>query len=256
MRALDSPHRSADRRGQRPHARYAHDGERRTPHQARLRDRARERELRNDVRPEIPGAVSRAQAPAGRCACAEVLRHRALEPRQLHRDDQRTGAQSRHAGGLQAVHGLRSGRARNRVRRSGHRPGLRLPRIGPDRCEPARGGRPHVEGLHAGHGRRSGAGELHLRPPRDRLKGLHPGGQAEGPVRDPAQPVRLLPLDHRLPDVRHGRGPAEPAGRRSIEREPDSQPRLHHPRPLQRRARCEVRGRRPRRPQAGELLPS
>ena len=62
----------------------------------------------------------------------------------------------------------------------------------------------HVEGLHAGHERRHAHGRPggHLPPSGGQRPGRHPDGARRRPVRRPPQPVRLLPLDHRLPDLR------------------------------------------------------
>ena len=80
--------------------------------------------------------------------------------------------------------------------------------------------RPDLEGLHGGHGRRPGARQRHdLRASGDRRARHDPAGERRRPVRDPPQPVRLLPLDHRLAahcaahDV-DARSPSPPTSRR------------------------------------------
>ena len=98
---------------------------RRGADQARLADRARERELRHHVRGEHPGALPCQDAAGQRGAGLAVLRDRPREPRQLHRADQRAGAEPEHAGGLPGLH--RPAARHDRQRRAGARHRLRLP---------------------------------------------------------------------------------------------------------------------------------
>ena len=132
------------------------------PDHARVRDRAREQGIRDHVRRRDSRALPRRHAGRGGRAAAPVLRHRALQPGQLHRDDQRHRARSRDARGLRDLPGVhrnghRAGRAAHRARL--HLPGPRLH----DR-QPAHGAAPHLEGIHGGHGEGPPARVGHLRP--------------------------------------------------------------------------------------------
>jgi len=121
------------------------------------------------------------------------------------RDDQRAGAERRHAGRLSVLLRLPAGSAGER----------RPVRAGRAACtvtgEDARGsglsGRPHLEGLHGGHGHGVPA-------PGAQLARHDTAGDAAEPVRRAAQPVRLLPLDHRLAGLRAERGRPVPVRHR------------------------------------------
>ena len=82
--------RRADRHGRRS----------RPPISARVRDQPRERELRDHVGADVAGEVPQRHAAAAGPAAHAVLRDRPREPRQLHRADQRAGAEPADAGRL------------------------------------------------------------------------------------------------------------------------------------------------------------
>ena len=65
---------------------------------ARVRHQPRERGLRDDVGRELTGALPQPHARREGKAAHAVLRHRAREPRQLHRADQRPVSQPGDAG--------------------------------------------------------------------------------------------------------------------------------------------------------------
>ena len=105
---------------------------------SRVRDRAGERALPGHLRPAFAGAVPGARAAAAGRAAAALLRHRPLQPRQLHRDDQRAGAESGDPDGLRLLQRVQAQRARaGRARPSaGHR--LHLSARRQDAGRPAR----------------------------------------------------------------------------------------------------------------------
>ncbi len=212
--------------------------------QPRLDRRPREQELRHHVRRRLPGAVPGADtAGEGRAAHA-VLRHRSLEPRQLHHDDQRPAAGHENAGRLR------------RPIRSSFRPGRWTPTVA------------HGDGCVYPSNVLTVADQLEA-------KGLTWKAVHAGPGELDARRARdLPPPDHRRPDDTEAARPTDQYATKHnpfvyfhsiIDRQavcdanvvdlsaltgdlPRRRPRplfVHHARPLQRRPRRLVRRRRP-----------
>ena len=171
--------------------------------QARLRDRAGERGLRRRPSARLPRRPTwhRTLPQAGPAADANYYGIGHAQPRQLHRDDQRPGPQPADPGRLPALHRLPAGH--DRRRRPGHGHGLRLPHGGQDGRRPAGGQGPHLEAAtwRTWATTRARGGDLRA-PGGQQRDGPHAGGDGQGPVRHAPQPVRLLPLDHRLARLR------------------------------------------------------
>ncbi len=165
----------------------------------RVRDRPRERGRQHHVRARLAGAVSRRHPHRAGRVRPELLRDRAQLAAELPRDGQRPVIDGRHAGRLRGVHRHAPGRAE--LQRPGRRPGMCLSRVGQHDRRPAGGQAHDLEGLHGGHGRRPGARRRHkLCASGDRRARHDPAGEPRRPVRDPPQPIRLLPLGHRPHD--------------------------------------------------------
>ena len=114
--------------------------------QACVRHQPRERELRDKLGFEVSGEVPEHHAARRRAAAHAVPRHRPRESRQLHRADQRAGAESADPARLRQVRRIRID-GWHRPVRPGDRQGLCVPRVGEDgrrstRCRRARRGRP------------------------------------------------------------------------------------------------------------------
>ena len=106
-------------------------------------------------------------------------------------------------------------------------------------CQSTNQARTQVEGLHAEHGQA-------MPPPQAEHQGPNTEGGDRRPVRREAQPVCLLPLDHRLAEVQEEERGSEGAAPGPGQDSHDGEPHLHHAQPVQRRARQPVR-RRPER---------
>ena len=224
--------------------------------QARVRDRARERELDATFGPGSPAPYLAKTLPRqGAAPRRTTTAIGAREPRQLHRDDQRAGAEP--ATRRPTAHVFSDFVARHdRRRRAGARPGLRVPAVGQTIADQLDG-----EGPDAGRATwrtwattRARAGDL--RPPGARRAGRHAVGHARRPVRGAARPVRLLPLDHRRAGVRRSTSSRSTRSRptsRSAATTPNS---LHHAQPLRRRPRRAVRRRAPGRPRERRRVPA
>ena len=102
-------------------------------------------------------------AGAGRAAHA-LLRHRPCESAQLRGDGERPGAERADAARLSQLRGVRADAPRG-PDAHGQLPGAGCvyPRDGENAARSARSGRPHLEGLHGGHGQRPGARAGRLR---------------------------------------------------------------------------------------------
>ncbi len=213
--------------------------------QARLRDRARERERGDHLRRRPAGALFGADVEAGGRLRARLLRDRTRQPRQLHRDGERPAAQPRHSVGLPHLLRLHTGHAS--IRRSRPGTGVRLSVGGEDGRQPARGEGRQLARLYGGHGQLGRHRRLgDLPAPGDRGAGRHPGGAVKRSVRHAPRSLRLLPRDHRPPDLQTERRRPETPRRRPQTREDHAGLLVHHPRPLRRRSRRELR--RPLRP--------
>ena len=186
---------------------------------------------------------------------AQLLRDRAREQRQLHRDDQRPGAERAEPGRLPVLRQLQPADDRRLGQAEGT--GCVYPADVPTIAEPADGGRAHLARLQRGMG---------ADPTREASECGHPGSArsttpqnatADRPVRDAPRPVRLLPLDHR----RHERC-ATPTSSTSTCCRTTSPPRPTHPTTFHHAGPCDdghdatVRERRPRRPRAGRRVPA
>ena len=104
-------------------------------------------------------------------------------------------------------------------------------RGGEDGRRPARRRRADLEGLHGGHGHDRAA------TPRSTASDDDPAGAGRRPVRGAPQPVRLLPLDHRL--ARRARSTTSPLDQLDSDLGPRRPRRtlVHHAEPLPRRPR-------------------
>ena len=193
----------------------------------------------------LPGAVPAKTLTAQGQLLRQYYGTSHAEPRQLHRHDQRPGAEPGHPVRLPAATWT-SSRASMGADGQALGAGCVYPSRGQDGRRPARRAKGlTLARLHGGHGRRPGARRATCRHPAIGGQDKTQTRRGERPVRDAPQPVRVLPLDHRRPGAAATRtsstcASSGPTWRR---RGTTPEPRVHHARPVLRRPRRPVRRR-------------
>ena len=120
------------------------------PHPTRVRDHAGEQWVRRHVRQPFRGPLPGHDVDLPGRPAEELLRHRALLQRQLHRQCVGPACELLHPGRLRRLQRVQSERHPDQRHPAGCR--LRLSHRGQDRRRPAVERRPHLEGVHGGPG--------------------------------------------------------------------------------------------------------
>ena len=213
--------------------------------QAPVHDRPRERERRADLRLRPAVAVPGQDAARKRGLRPQLLRHRPREPRQLHRDDQRPAAEPADPGRLPASTPTCS-RARSTPTASRVGQGCVYPAAVKTVADQLEAAGLHLARLHAGHGQLGRRGEpATCRHPAIGAPRRHPDGAARATSTRPATtPSSTSTRSSTRPTCQQERRrPRQPAGR-PRSRGDDARLLVHHPRPLRRRPRRDLRRRR------------